>query len=175
MISQTAHFPGVTPERLYAAFLTAADHAAMTGNGTAQVTFEHPDGTPTDTPAAGDRLLAFGSPNPDGTISYRLTATLLDLVSSERIVMSWRTAAWEAATSPAEADPQGTSIVVLHFVANPAGAEIRLDQSGVPGFTVHLPDTGERGPLEAIVNTHWNLLYWEPMRRLFGRTDGTAA
>jgi len=162
MISQTTHFPGVAPERLYAAFLNAADHAAMTGDGTAQVTFERPDGTVTDAPAVGDRLLAFGAANPDGTITYRLTATVLDLTPNERIVMSWRTAAWEAATTPAEIDPHGTSIVVLRFTANLAGAEIRLDQSGVPNFAVHLPDTGEDGPLETIVNTHWNVLYWEP-------------
>lgn len=169
MISQTAHFPGLTPERLYSAFLSAEDHAAMTADGRQHVIYQRPDGTSTDGPQAGDRLLAFGQPGGDGAVGYRLTALLLDLVPSERIVMEWRTAAWDAATGTATGP--ATSVVVLRFADNVAGAEIRLDQVGVPAYEVHLPDTGERGPLESIVNTHWNLLYWEPMRKYF-RTAG---
>jgi len=165
MISQTAHFSGLTPERLYNAFLSAKDHAAMTADGRQHVTYQRPDGKPTDDPQTGDRLLAFGQPAGDGAVEYRLTARLLDLVPGERIVMAWRTAAWDAATGAATGP--ATSIVVLRFASNIAGAEIRLDQAGIPAYEVHLPDTGERGPLESIVNTHWNLLYWEPMRQYF--------
>jgi len=95
MISQTAHFPGLTPRRLYDAFL----------------------------------------------------------------------AAWDAAVGAAPATTD--SVVILRFAPTMAGAEILLDQAGVPAYEVYLPDTGERGPLESIVNTHWNLLYWEPMRHYF--------
>jgi uncharacterized protein YndB with AHSA1/START domain len=169
MISQTAHFPGLTPERLYDAYLSAGDHAAMTADGRQQVTYQRPDGSTADGPQAGDRLLAFGQPAGDGSVEYRLTARLLELVPGERIVMAWRSAAWDAAVSatPATAD----SVVVLRFAPNIADAEIRLDQAGVPGYEVHLPDTGERGPLESIVNTHWNLLYWEPMRQYFSASS----
>jgi hypothetical protein len=173
MISQTAHFPGLTPQRLYEAYLSAEDHAAMTADGRQQVTYQRPDGNPADSPQAGDRLLAFGQPADDGAVEYRLTARLLELLPTERIVMAWRTAAWDAALS---ATPTATtSVVVLRFAPTIAGAEIRLDQVGVPAYEVHLPDTGERGPLESIVNTHWNLLYWEPMRHYFSSPGSTTA
>lgn len=173
MISQTAHFPGLTPQRLYDAFLSADDHAAMTADGRQCVSYQRPDGNPAGGPQAGDRLLAFGQPASDGTIQYRLTARLLELVTGKRIVMAWRTAAWDAAVS---ATPAATdSVVILRFAPNIAGAEIRLDQAGVPAYEVHLPDTGERGPLESIVNTHWNLLYWEPMRHYFSAPGSTMA
>jgi uncharacterized protein YndB with AHSA1/START domain len=166
MISQTAHFVGLTPERLYEAFLSATQHAAMTADGRQLVSFRKPDGSVTDTPQVGDQLLAFGQlPADDGPIEYRLTARLLDLVPAERIVMAWKTAAWHAALDPRDENPDDTSIVVLRFGANMAGAEILLDHVGVPRYPVALSDTGERGPLEEIVNTHWNLLYWEPMKR----------
>src|SRR5689334_8503607 len=89
MISQTAHFPGLTPRRLYDAFL----------------------------------------------------------------------AAWDAAVGAASATTD--SVVVLRFAPTMAGAEILLDQVGVPAYEIYLPETGERGALESIVNTHWNLLYRE--------------
>jgi hypothetical protein len=165
MISQTAHFTGLTPQRLYEAYLSAEDHAAMTADGRQHVTYQRPDGSPAESPQAGDRLLAFGQPAGDGAVEYRLTARLLELLPAERIVMAWRSAAWDAAVSAAPATMD--SVVVLRFAPNIAGAEIRLDQAGVPAYEVHLPDTGERGPLESIVNTHWNLLYWEPMRHYF--------
>ena len=173
MISQTAHFPGLTPQRLYDAFLSAEDHAAMTADGRQCVSYQRPDGTPADGPQAGDRLLAFGQLAGDGAVEYRLTARLLELLTAERIVMTWRTAAWDAAVSTTPAAT--ASVVVLRFASNIAGAEVRLDQAGVPAYEVYLPDTGERGPLESIVNTHWNLLYWEPMRRFFSAPGSTTA
>ncbi len=54
--------PGLMPERLYNAFLSAEDHAAMTADGHQHVIYQRPDGTPADGPQAGDRLLAFGQP-----------------------------------------------------------------------------------------------------------------
>ena len=48
-----------------------------------------------------------------------------------------------------------------------AGTEVRLVQSNVPAYRVRIPETGEIGPLSEIVNTHWSLLYWEPMRTYF--------
>jgi len=147
MISQTAHFPGLTPRRLYDAFLSADDHAAMTADGRQHVSYQRPDGSPADGPRAGDHLLAFGQPAGDGAVEYRLTARLLELLPAERIVMAWRTAAWEAAVSAAPAAT--ASVVVLRFAPTMAGAEILLDQVGVPVYEVYLPDTGERAPWRA--------------------------
>jgi hypothetical protein len=173
MISQTAHFPGLTPRRLYDAFLSADDHAAMTADGRQRVSYQRPDGSPVGVPQAGDLLLAFGQPAGGGAVEYRLTARLLELLPMERIVMAWRTAAWDAAVGAASATTD--SVVVLRFAPTMAGAEILLDQAGVPAYEVYLPDTGERGPLESIVNTHWNLLYWEPMRHYFSVAGSTTA
>jgi hypothetical protein len=50
MISQTAHFPGLTPKRLYDAFLPAEGHAAMTADGRQYVSYQRPDGGPADSP-----------------------------------------------------------------------------------------------------------------------------
>ena len=71
MISQTAHFPGLTPQRLYDAFLSAGDHAAMTADGRQRVSYQRPDGSPAGVPQAGDLLLAFGQPAGGGTVEYR--------------------------------------------------------------------------------------------------------
>ncbi len=165
MINQTAHFPGLTPARLYGAFLSAKEHAAMTADGRQHVAYRRPDGSPADDPQAGDRLFAFGQPGRAGEVEYRLTARLLELIPGERIVMAWRTAAWDAAADPA--DGAAPSVVVLRFASNIAGAEIHLDQVGVPAYIIDLPDTGEHGYLESIVNTHWSRLYWEPMKQYF--------
>lgn len=68
MISQTAHFPGLTPRRLYDAFLSADDHAAMTADGRQRVSYQRPDGSPAGVPQAGDLLLAFGQPAGGGAV-----------------------------------------------------------------------------------------------------------
>jgi hypothetical protein len=53
---------------------------------------------------------------------------------------------------------------VLQLVADRL---IVLSWRNLPDYKVKIPDTGEVGPLSQIVNTHWNLLYWEPMRHYF--------
>jgi hypothetical protein len=63
------------------------------------------------------------------------------------------------------------SIVALTFARNVAGTEVRLAQTNVPDYRVRLPDTGETGPLNRIVNTHWSLIYWEPIRCYFVRNQ----
>jgi uncharacterized protein YndB with AHSA1/START domain len=165
MIIQTAHFTGASPERLYKAFLSAEQHAAMTADGRQFVEFQRGGSTVSGLPQVGDELLAFGRHRADGTVEYRLRATLLELSQNHRIVMAWQNAAWDAAVEPKRGQGHHPSLVVLEFAANVSGSEIRLNQVGVPKYAVRIPDTGEEGPLEDIVNTHWSLLYWEPMRR----------
>jgi len=94
----------------------------------------------------GDELRAFGEAGADGELRYALRARLLHVVPCRLIVL----------------------------VANCAGAEVRLNHIDVPNYKVRVPDTGEVGPLSAIVNTHWSLLYWEPMREYF-KLGGAAA
>ena len=38
----------------------------------------------------------------------------------------------------------------------------------------NVPETGEIGALSSIVNTHWSLLYWEPMRAYFQKGEVSA-
>jgi hypothetical protein len=40
--------------------------------------------------------------------------------------------------------------------------------------TANVPETGEIGALSSIVNTHWSLLYWEPMRAYFQKGEVSA-
>jgi hypothetical protein len=49
---------------------------------------------------------------------------------------------------------------------NVAEAGIQLVQASVP-------ETDEIGALSSIVNTHWSLLYWEPMRVYFQKGEGS--
>jgi len=168
MLSQTAHFTGLGPERLYRAFLSAKDHAAMTADGRYLATFRRRVIGDVLSGEEGDELLAFGVRGTRGDVVYRLTAKILHLVPEQMIVMAWKNAAW-AATVDSNDATEMDSIVVLTFARNVSGAEIRLTQTNLPDYKVHLPDTGETGPLSQIVNTHWSLLYWEPMRNYFAQ------
>ena len=114
----------------------------------------------------GDELLAFGMPGTGGKLVYSLQATVLQLITDRLIVLSWRNKAWDCALDPGEVS-DFPSTVVLTFRDNFAGADIRLDQLNLPDYKIQIPDTGEVGPLSQIVNTHWSLLYWEPMRHYF--------
>jgi hypothetical protein len=137
----------------------------MTVDGTQAATYRR-GSADVATAAVGDDLRAFGLRGAEGAIVYSLHATVLELVADRRIVLSWRNKAWDCAVDPADTSDL-SSIVVLTFRDNFAGAEIRLDQTNLPDYKVRIPDTGEVGPLSQIVNTHWSLLYWEPMRRYF--------
>lgn len=165
LIAQTAQFGGVTPDVLYEAFLSAEQHAAMTA-GSRPATFFRPSIGNVARGEVGDQLQAFGSVGPDGETRFSLTAQILALVPGRLIVMTWKNIAWEAALDLADITDL-PSTVTLTFKANIAGAEVRLVQANVPDYPVRIADTGEVGPASAIINTHWSLLYWEPMRVYF--------
>ena len=165
MIAQTAHFPGVSPETLYHAYLSSSEHSAMTAGSRPATFFRHGEGKI----AHGreeDELRAFGFTGPDGQTQFALNAKILQLVPGELIILTWKNFAWNFALDPGEVT-ELDSTVILTFRKTIAGAEIQLVQVNVPDYKVSLPDTGEVGPLSSIVNTHWNLLYWEPMRSYF--------
>jgi uncharacterized protein YndB with AHSA1/START domain len=164
VIVQTAQFMGATAAQLYKAYLSSAEHARMTVNGTLAATFHRPTEGDVATGRAGDELRAFGMPGSDGQLDYSLHAKILELVPNRLIVLSWKNKVWDLALD-ADDRTELASTVILTFADNFAGAEIRLSQVNVPNYKVKVPDTVEVGPLSEIVNAHWTLLYWEPMRR----------
>lgn len=169
MIQQTAQFMGCSAQRLYRAYLSAAEHSAMTADGAQLATFHRPSKGDVARGDEGDLLSAFGVPGPDGKTVYSLTAKILELVPDQLIVLSWKNKAWSLALDPNEVTDVA-STVTLAFRDNFAGSEICLEQANIPNYKVMIPESGEVGALSQIVNTHWSLLYWEPMRRYFGKS-----
>ena len=169
MIAQTAHFPGVSPETLYNAYLSSREHSAMSA-GSRPASFFRPGEGEVAHGKEGDELRAFGFTGPDGRAQFSLTAKILQLVPEKLIVLTWKNIVWNLALDPGEVTDLA-STVVLTFRKTIVGAEIQLVQANVPDYKVSVPDTGEVGPLSSIVNTHWSLLYWEPMRSYFHRDE----
>ena len=186
MIAQTAVFLGLTPDTLYQAFLSPKKHGSMTLDGERPAILERAGAPLTEHAAPGDCLRALGLTGPDSDLVFVVEARILDLVAGKRIVLAWKNLGWRLALDPGKATDVA-STVVLDFKANAVGAEIELVQVGVPDYEVRLPLTleeladmpraeraaahsapgGEVGPLSALVNTHWSLVYWEPMKRYF--------
>lgn len=165
MIAQTIQFTGISPETLYRAYLSSKEHSAMTADCRPAAFFRPAEGVVAHG-QEGDELRAFGYPGFDGQTQFSLTATILQLVPEKLIVLTWKNMVWNYALDRSQVTDLD-STVVLTFQKNLAGAEIQLVQVNVPDYTVRIPETGETGSLHSIVNTHWNLLYWEPMRRYF--------
>jgi uncharacterized protein YndB with AHSA1/START domain len=172
MIAQTAHFPGVSPETLFNAYLSSQEHSAMTA-GSRPASFFRPGEGEVARGKEGDELRAFGFTDPDGQTQFALTAKILQLVPGKLIVLAWKNFVWNFALDAGEVTDLN-STVVLTFRKTIAGAEIQLVQVNVPDYKVSVPDTGEVDPLSSIVNTHWNLLYWEPMRSYFHKGEISA-
>jgi uncharacterized protein YndB with AHSA1/START domain len=166
VITQSAQFMGCSARKLYEAYMSSAEHAAMTVDGTYATTFRRPGEGDVETGGVGDQLRAIGPAGPDGTPQYSVGATVLELIPDRLIVMSWKNKAWGLALDPSEVT-ELPSTLVLTFRDNFAGAEIRLDQANVPNYKVQIEETGEIGALSEIVELHWSLLYWDPMRRYF--------
>ncbi len=164
-LSQTIQFNGATARALYRAFLSSAQHAAMTAGGTCAATYRR-RGADVDTGAAGDELRAIGLTADDGTVRYSVSARVLELVPDRLIMLSWTNKAWDLAVQPGDVTDL-PSTLVLTFTGNFMGAEIHLSQANIPSYQVHIPETGEIGPLSEIVGRHWNILYWDPMRQYF--------
>jgi uncharacterized protein YndB with AHSA1/START domain len=89
MIAQTAHFPGVSPETLYNAYLSSKEHSAMTA-GSQPAVFYRPAEGEVAHGQEGDELRAFGFSGPDGQTQFSLTARILQLVPGKVIVLTWK-------------------------------------------------------------------------------------
>lgn len=164
-ISQTIQFNGSHAHALYRAYLSSAEHAAMTFDGTHAATFRR-DGADVEFGEVGDQLLAIGAPGEDGEVRYAVSARLLELVPDQLIVLSWKSRAWDLALNQSEITKL-PSTVVLTFADNFMGAEIHLGHTNVPSYTVKMAATGEVGPLSELTDRHWNIHYWDPMREHF--------
>lgn len=162
-VIQTAQFPGLTPATLYNAYLSAKDHAAMTGY---PAMFFRPS-TKAEVPvgAEGDEWHAFGVQGKDGKLQYLIGGRFLRLVPGKEIVTTWRSAGWADAEHPNGPDLE--SILILTFKKNYAGAEIQLVQVDVPDDVAVDPATSEPTSETSHVNTNWYYRYWEPMHKYF--------
>lgn len=168
-LSQTQHFAGASAEVLYDLYMTGAGQESITGLPASYLSV---DGEPVDRGDVGDQLLAFCfQPEQCG-----LHARVLDTEAGDgvyTVVMSWWNFGWVSATDPSvySVEQRGApdSTLVLTFRDTPSGAQIELVQVNVPDYTVSIPNPDgptEQGPLSQIVNTHWNTLYWDGVRRL---------
>lgn len=167
MIIQTNQFIGIAPETLYNAYLSSAEHGKMTSQGDVIAGYHRPGVGDVPTGAVGDELRAWGFKDSEGNMVHNLKATILQLVPGKLAVMTWKNLPWNLATNPALiTDLEST--LVLTFKKTAFGSEIQMVHINVPDYEVHIPDTGETGPLNTIVNTHWGLQYWEPMKKYFG-------
>lgn len=70
MITQSTQFMGCSARKLYEAYMSLAEHAAMTVDGTHATTFSRPDEGDVETGDVGDELRAIGPAGPDGTPQY---------------------------------------------------------------------------------------------------------
>lgn len=167
-LSQTQHFVDASAESLFDLYMTASGQEAITGLPASYLTV---DGEPVERGDVGDQLLAFCfQPEQCG-----LHARVLDMEAGDgvyTVVMAWWNFGWVSAADPAvyTVDQRGApdSTLVLTFRDTPTGAQIELVQVNVPDYAVSIPSpdgTVEEGPLSQIVNTHWNTLYWDGVRR----------
>jgi hypothetical protein len=169
MIIQTNQFIGVSSETLYNAYLNSIEHGRMTSSGEgAELTTWHRPGVG-DVPNAtvGDELRAWGFRDNDGNQVYNLRATILSLAPGKLIVQRWKNLPFNLATHPEQITDM-ESTLILTFKNTAFGSEIHMVHVNVPDYEVFIPQTGEKAPLNTIVNTHWGLQYWEPMKKYFG-------
>lgn len=169
MIIQTNQFIGVSPKALYTAYLNSAEHGKMTTSGEGEeLTTWYRAGTGNIANAeVGDELRCWGSKDEDGKQQYNLHATILSLVPGKLIVQRWKNRPFTFATRPEEITDM-ESTLVLTFKETAFGSEIHMVHVNVPDYEVYIEQTGEKAPLYTIVNTHWGLQYWEPMKKYFG-------
>jgi hypothetical protein len=167
-LNQTIHFPGASAKGLYELYSTSQGHQVVTG---LPASYKTTQGAPSDKAEVGGTLDAFCF-KPD---MCALNARVLDISNAEgvhSITMAWWNFGWVSAIDPADLTVEGRgapdSTLVLTFRDTLRGAQIELVQVNVPDFKVRIPNpdqTEEVGPLSTIVNTHWNLLYWDGFRR----------
>ncbi len=169
-LSQTVHFIGGDADEMFRLYSTSEGHAAITG---LPATYRDGTGNPVDAAEVGGQLTAFCfQPEQCG-----LAARVLEIQSApglHTIVLAWWNFGWLQALDKADLGGErgaADSILTLTFRDTLRGAQVELVQVNVPDYKVEIPnpdETREVGPLSTIVNTHWNTLYWDPLRSLTG-------
>jgi len=168
-LQQTVHFNGASADALFELYSTTSGHEEITG---LPAQFKSATGEAVDGAQVGGTLDAFCfEPGKCG-----LSARVLDVASSDgvhTITMSWWNFGWVSAMDPKDVTVESRgapdSVVVTTFRDTLRGAQIELVQVNVPDYKVSFPNpdqTVEEGALSAIVNTHWNTLYWDNIRSI---------
>ena len=168
-LAQTIHFANASADSLFELYSTSQGHSEIIG---VPAQFTDASGDAVERAIVGGGLDAFCF-EPD---ACALKARILDMSSNDSahvITMAWWNFGWVSAVDPANyslADRGAPeSILVLTFRDTLRGAQIELVQVNVPDYRVLIPSpdgSEEVGPLSAIVNTHWNTLYWDGIRRV---------
>lgn len=169
MIIQTNQFIGVSPETLYNGYLNSVEHGKITtsGEGEDKTTWYRPGVGNVAIAQVGDELRCWGFKDEKGSQVYNLKATILELVPNKSIVQTWKNLPFTLATNKEQITDM-PSTLILTFKKTAFDAEIQIVHVNVPDYEVNIPATGETAPLNTIVNTHWGLQYWEPMKKYFG-------
>jgi len=164
-IQQTLQFPGVTPEAIYAAYMSAKEHSAMTGYPAAY--YRASTQQEVDVGQEGDEFRGFGVTGKDGKLQYLIGGRILHLVPGREIVMTWHATQWSEHAKPGEV--AADCILVLSFKPSHGGTELQLVQTGIPDYPGL--ETGEASNAytseTSTVNTNWYFRYWAPMQRYF--------
>lgn len=166
---QSIQFVGVSPETLYKAYLNSVEHGKMTtsGAGAEFTTWHRPGKGDVANGEIGDEIRAWGFKDQNGKQVYNMIGTILSMVPNQLIVHRWKNLPFTLATDPTKiTDLEST--LVLTFKKTAFGSEIHMAHINVPDYEVFIPQTGEKDALGNIINTHWGLQYWEPMKQYFG-------
>ena len=173
-IQQTIEFPGVTPEAVYSAYMSARDHSAMTGFPASF--YRATSKQEVETGEEGDEFRGFGVTGKDGKLQYLIGGRILHLVPNREIVMTWHATLWgEHAKSGEAAAPD--CILVLTLKPSYGGTELQLVQVDIPEYP-GLDAQGAAGTYASetsAVNTNWYFRYWAPMQKYFQAQAGKAA
>jgi hypothetical protein len=167
-LSQTVHFPGGKAADLFCLYMTGAGQERITG---LPAQYLNAKGEPVERGSVGDTLQAFCFEPGKCGLDAKVVA-VDESPGAYTVVMSWWNFGWVSAVDPADytVEQRGApaSTLVLTFRDTLAGAQVELVQVNVPDYKVVIPNpdgSKETGPLSRIVNTHWNTLYWDGVRR----------
>lgn len=173
-IQQTIEFPGVAPETIYAAYMSAKGHGAMTGFPASF--YRAATKQEVETGEEGDEFRGFGVTGKDGKLQYLIGGRILHLVPDREIVMTWHALMWGEHAKPGEAAGPDC-ILVLTLKPSYGGTELQLVQVDIPEYP-GLDAQAAAGTYTSetsTVNSNWYFRYWAPMQKYFQTQAGKAA
>ena len=165
-IKQVAVYHDTSRHELFEIYANTKQHTAATHPASGTIRYVDPTtGKLHSTAQVGLELQGFYLANGEPG----LVAKVLEIQKDERIVLQWINAAWTLALTESETSDV-PSIVSLEFTDTTVGADITLTQIGVPTYQIAMTSSpfnphGEVGPLSEIIRVHWELAYWQPIRR----------